>query len=137
MTKLEQNIDFIFKKTSELNNDEIDQLIKLHNETMNKERSEEEFKEKYLYNFLGFSFHGLMKSNDKIVGCYNVIPYEFVFFSENANALLPQQSITFLLCTQPLVAKKMPVRMKSKNKIRIDDDTTALVVALPTPWAPP
>tara|TARA_Y100000590_G_C15697297_1_gene1005582 strand:+ start:845 stop:1822 length:978 start_codon:yes stop_codon:yes gene_type:complete len=82
MTKLEQNIDFIFKKTSELNNDEIDQLIKLHNETMNKERSEEEFKEKYLYNFLGFSFHGLMKSNDKIVGCYNVIPYEFVFFSE-------------------------------------------------------
>ena len=53
---------------------EIDQLIKLHNETMNKESSEEEFKEKYLYNFLGFSFHGLMKLEDIIVGCSPTSP---------------------------------------------------------------
>lgn len=58
------------------------QLIKLYNETMNDQRTETEFKAKYLYNFLGFSFHGLMKLDGKIIGCYNVTPYEFVFFSK-------------------------------------------------------
>ena len=82
MSKPNQNFIFVLKKTNELNSGEIEQLIELHNETMNKDRTETEFKEKYLYNFLGFSFHGLMKLDDKIVGCYNVIPYEFVFFSK-------------------------------------------------------
>ena len=45
--------------------------------------TKKKFQDKYLLNFLGFSFHGLMKLDDKIVGCYNVIPYEFIFFSEN------------------------------------------------------
>ena len=82
MSKTDQNFIFVFKKTNELKADEIKQLIKLHNETMNKERTETEFKEKYLYNFLGFSFHGLMILNGKILGCYTVIPQEFVFFSK-------------------------------------------------------
>ena len=82
MSKTDQNFIFVFKKTDELKADEIKQLIKLHNETMNKERTETEFKEKYLYNFLGFSFHGLMILNGKILGCYTVIPQEFVFFSK-------------------------------------------------------
>ena len=80
MSKTDQNFIFVFKKTNELKADEIKQLIILHNETMNKERTETEFKEKYLYNFLGFSFHGLMILNGKILGCYTVIPQEFVFF---------------------------------------------------------
>ena len=82
MNKSNQNPAFIFKKTNELSEEEIEQLVKLHNETMSKERTGIEFKEKYLYNFLGFSFHGIMKLEGKIVGCYNVIPYEFIFFSK-------------------------------------------------------
>ena len=82
MNKSNQNLAFIFKKTNELSKEEIEQLVKLHNETMSKERTVIEFKEKYLYNFLGFSFHGIMKLEGKIVGCYNVIPYEFIFFSK-------------------------------------------------------
>ena len=82
MEKTNQNFTFVSKKTNELSSEELNQLIKLNNETMNNERTEVKFKEKYLYNFLGFSFHGLMKSDNKIVGCYNVIPYEFVFFSK-------------------------------------------------------
>jgi len=77
-----QNIIFVSKKTNELSQEDIGQLIKLHNETMSDQRTEKEFKAKYLYNFLGFSFHGLMKLDGKIIGCYNVIPYEFVFFSK-------------------------------------------------------
>ena len=41
---------FVFKKTNELSKEEIEQLVKLHNETMSKERTVIEFKEKYLYN---------------------------------------------------------------------------------------
>ena len=77
-----QNITFVSRKTKDLNDDEMKQLIELHNETMDDQRTEEDFKAKYLYNFLGFSFHGLMKLNSKIIGCYNVIPYEFIFFSQ-------------------------------------------------------
>ena len=82
MVTLNQNIIFVSRKTNELKDEEIEQLIKLHNKTMNDQRTETEFKAKYLYNFLGFSFHGLMKLDGKIIGCYNVIPYEFVFFSK-------------------------------------------------------
>ena len=82
MEKINHNFTFVSKKTNQLNNEELKELIKLHNETMNDKRTEKTFKEKYLYNFLGFSFHGLMKSDGKIVGCYNVIPYEFIFFSK-------------------------------------------------------
>ena len=73
---------FVSKRTNQLSDEELKELIKLHNETMNDKRTEATFKKKYLYNFLGFSFHGLMKSDGKIVGCYNVIPYEFIFFSK-------------------------------------------------------
>lgn len=76
------SLSFIFKKTNDLSANEINQLLFLHNDTMDKKRNIEEFKQKYLYNFLGFSFHGLMINNNKIVGCYTVIPQKFTFFSK-------------------------------------------------------
>lgn len=80
------NIIFYFKKTNELNSEEINQLNNLFNstfrESLKNERSIEEFKRKYLTNILEFSFHGIMKFNNKIVGCYNVIPQEFRYFKK-------------------------------------------------------
>ena len=81
----EENITFVSRKTDELSSEEMGQLIKLYNETMDDQRTEKEFKAKYLYNFLGFSFHGLMKLGERIIGCYTVIPYEFVFFSKQVS----------------------------------------------------
>ena len=44
---LNQNIIFVSKKTNELSQEDIGQLIKLHNETMSDQRTEKEFKAKY------------------------------------------------------------------------------------------
>lgn len=80
-----KSIIFEIKKTSELNSEEINQVNDLFNtvfvDNLKKKRSIQDFKKKYLNNIFKFSFHGLMKFNNKIVGCYNVIPQEFDFFS--------------------------------------------------------
>lgn len=73
---------FTVKKTNELSQDELEQLLLLHNKTMNKKRTKKMFEDKYSYNFLGFSFHSLMITNKKIVGCNTVIPQEFSFFGK-------------------------------------------------------
>lgn len=82
MVKSSKEFIFVVKKTNELSTDEIKQINKLFNETLNKVRNEIEFKEKFLNNFLKFSFHGLMKLDNQILGCYHVIPNEFDFFSK-------------------------------------------------------
>jgi hypothetical protein len=83
--KVNSNFTFIVKKTIELNEQEVNEINNLFNAVFNsnsiKLRTEQEFKKKFLNNFLKFSFHGLMKLDNKIVGCYHVIPYEFNFFS--------------------------------------------------------
>ena len=70
---------FVVKKTNELSEEEIDEINKLFNEIFNINsktlRTKEEFRKKFLNNFLKFSFHSLMKLNNEIVGCYHVIPY--------------------------------------------------------------
>ena len=70
------------KKTTELTDQEIDQLLYLNNTTMNEQRTKKNFQDKYLLNFLGFSFHALMIKNNIIVGCNTVIPQEFIFFDK-------------------------------------------------------
>ena len=80
------NLKFEVKKTNELNNDEIEKINYIFNNTFNSfistKRTSEGFKKKFLNNFLKFSFHGLMKNGDNIVGCYHIIPYEFNYFSK-------------------------------------------------------
>ena len=80
MLKKDSNLVFKVKKTTELSEQDIDQLIYLVHSTMNEKRTKKDYKEKYLLNFLGFSFHALMIKDNKIVGCNTVIPQEFKFF---------------------------------------------------------
>ena len=82
MSEKDFKLSFAVKKTNELSEEEIDQLIKLHNLTMKQDRTKKMFEEKYLFNFLGFSFHALMIYKNKIVGCNTVIPQEFDFFDK-------------------------------------------------------
>ncbi len=82
MSEKDSKLSFAVKKTNELTEEEIDQLIKLHKLTMKQDRTKKMFEEKYLFNFLGFSFHALMIYKNKIVGCNTVIPQEFNFFDK-------------------------------------------------------
>ena len=102
MHKKDNNLIFIVKKTNDLTDQEIDQLLLLHNTTMSAKRTKKMLQDKYSLNFLGFSFHGLMESDGKIIGCYNVIPYEFVLFSKKTTT-----ELRFGLKTEP--NRKKPV----------------------------
>jgi len=82
MTKIDNSLFFTVKKTNELTDQEIDQLLHLNNTTMKDQRTKKNFQDKYLLNFLGFSFHALMSKNNIIVGCNTVIPQEFFFFDK-------------------------------------------------------
>lgn len=82
MTQTDNSLFFTVKKTTELTNQEIDQLLHLINSTMGDQITKKKFQDKYLLNFLGFSFHSLMIKNNIIVGCNTVIPQEFIFFNK-------------------------------------------------------
>ena len=79
MHKIDNNLIFIVKKTNDLTDQEIDQLLLLHNTTMSAKRTKKMLQDKYSLNFLGFSFHALMINKSKIVGCNTVMPQEFIF----------------------------------------------------------
>lgn len=83
MLKKDNDLVFKVKKTTELSDQDIEQLLYLVHSTMNEKRTKKNYKDKYLYNFLGFSFHALMIKDNKIVGCNTVIPQEFNFFDNN------------------------------------------------------
>ena len=78
------DIVFQVKKTQELNNDEIEQINNLYNKVFENlikiPRSKEEFINKFTNNEKQYSFHGLMKKNNKIIGSYPVIPNKFNYF---------------------------------------------------------
>ncbi len=82
MEQTSENLSFKVKKTIELSDEEVDQLVDLIRSTINEEKTRQSFKDKYLLNVLGFSFHALMFKNEKIVGCNTVIPQEFNYFGK-------------------------------------------------------
>lgn len=82
MEKKDDVFFFKVKKTNELNDSEIDQLLNLVYSTMSEKRTKKDFNEKYTLNFLGYSFHALMIKDSIIVGCNTAIPQEFIFFNK-------------------------------------------------------
>ena len=82
MEQTSENLSFKVKKTVELSDEEVDQLVDLIRSTINATKTRQSFKDKYLFNTLGFSFHALMLKNKKIVGCNTVIPQEFEYFGK-------------------------------------------------------
>ena len=82
MEQTSEDLSFKVKKTVELSDEEVDQLVDLIRSTINEKKTRQSFKDKYLLNTLGFSFHALMFKNKKIVGCNTVIPQEFEYFGK-------------------------------------------------------
>jgi len=86
MNDISNNLHFSVKLTSELDDLEIDQLNSLYNQTfqqfIDRSRNSEEFKTKFISNVLKYSFHGLIKQNEKIIGTYQIIPNKFKYFDK-------------------------------------------------------
>ena len=81
------DIIFLVKKTYELKEDEILELNELYNKVfgyyIKTPRNREDFITKFTSNEKKYSFHGLMKKNNKIIGSYPVIPNKFKYFDKN------------------------------------------------------
>ena len=80
------NISFFVKKTHELDNEEINQINDLHNKIFREyikiPRTKEAFIIRFTNNEKKYSFHGIMKKNDQIIGSYPVIPNKFKYFDK-------------------------------------------------------
>lgn len=69
----------VVKKTADLSEDEIQQILILFNKVFKKNRSEQEFINQSINNPLGYSYHSMMVENGIVVGMNSFVPsYYFV-----------------------------------------------------------
>ena len=88
MEKVNSNdISFSVKLTHELGDNEIVELSDLYNKVFKNYiktlRNHEDFMKKFTSNTKKYSFHGLMKKNNKVIGSYSVIPNKFRYFDKD------------------------------------------------------
>lgn len=88
MEKVNSNdISFSVKRTYELDGNEIAELNDLYNKVFKNYikalRNYEDFMNKFTNNTKKYSFHGLMKKNNKVIGSYSVIPNKFRYFDRD------------------------------------------------------
>lgn len=74
--------EFIFRKSDQLSNTDRIQWLELFSRVFGKKKDQGQFDQKYLCTPFGYSYHGLMKADDRIVGAYNTIPYIYKYFNK-------------------------------------------------------
>jgi hypothetical protein len=74
---------FVFKKTNEFTEEEGSQFLDLFGLTFPKHMTTSLFKRKYMHTPFGYSYHGLMLADGKVVGAYNLIPYMYRYFDKD------------------------------------------------------
>jgi len=67
------------KKTNELSEKEWRELTTAFNSIFKKQFTPEHFKSKYLGSSLGYSVHGILFSDNQIVGIFTAIPRQYIF----------------------------------------------------------
>ncbi len=72
-------MEFVTKKTTELTTDELCQLSTLFYEVFERQLLAEDFKDFYVHNFMGYSYHTLILNEGKIVGANSLVPIKYVF----------------------------------------------------------
>jgi hypothetical protein len=71
-------MEVLVKKTVDLSDQEIEEINRIHKITLNFDCSVEAFKNKFNNTALGYSFHGLLKDNGKIVGSHAGVPFNYL-----------------------------------------------------------
>ena len=73
---------FILKKTNELTQVEKTQICDLFFRVFNKPKTLGDFEGQFAASVLGFSYHGLMVDEGKIVGSYTSVPFKYKYFDK-------------------------------------------------------
>lgn len=90
-------MEFIVKKTTELNREEIRQINSLFEMVFEKNRSDQEFINQSINNPLGYSYHSMMVEDGVIVGLNSFVPSYYIVKGER---------MLFANSTDSMVAKK-------------------------------
>lgn len=72
--------DFVFRTTDRLSQADKDQICRLFFKVYGKNIAREDFDRKYLCTPFGYSYHGLMLVDGRILGTYNTVPYRYRYF---------------------------------------------------------
>ena len=73
-------MEFIIKRTIDLNNQEIQSICDLFNNIFESHKKDIYlFQKEFLNSALGFSFHALMIDDDRIVGSHSLIPCNYKY----------------------------------------------------------
>jgi hypothetical protein len=83
-------MEFIVKKTAELTDIEQAEILALFNAVFNKTRILEHFRNQFVNNPLGYSYHSMIIEEGKIVGCDSYIPSYYII---NGQRLLFSNSV--------------------------------------------
>ena len=75
-------LEFIFKRTDELNGSELLQATRLFNAVFDKSRSTDDMLRQYVNNPLGYSYHSLIVDDGRIVGMNVYVPVYFIVRGE-------------------------------------------------------
>lgn len=71
-------MEFVTKKTLDLSQDELHQLVSLFEEVFERPSSVEGFLNSYTRNYLGYSFHTLIINEGIIVGSNSLVPIQYI-----------------------------------------------------------
>lgn len=71
-------MEILVKKTFELSDLEIEEINEIHKITLNFDCNIQAFRNKFNNTALGFSYHGLLKDNGKIVGTHSAVPFYYL-----------------------------------------------------------
>ena len=82
------------KKTTELTIKEKEQICELFLEIFEKSKSIEDFDRQFLNTVFGYSYHGILYSDDNIVGINTIIPYAYNYFGKEITIALSVDTMT-------------------------------------------
>ena len=82
-TEIQNKINIVVKKTSEMSDFEKNQINDLFNEVFNMSRTFNEFELQFEKNQVGYSYFGILYIDNILAGSYAVIPQNYKFFKYN------------------------------------------------------
>jgi len=105
---MSSNVEYVFKKSTELSPEEKDQWLALFSAVFGKTRTTADFDRIFLQAPLGYSYHTLLLRDSLIVGAFNAIPYRYTYFGRETMIALSVDTMIHPDCRDnPFHMKKM------------------------------
>ena len=71
-------MDVICKRTTEITDEEIEEIYRMFDEVFEKKRKVSSFREEYENTVLGYSYHSMLLSEGRIVGFHSCLPFYYL-----------------------------------------------------------